>query len=99
MGELLDALNTLDRDTQSEPGSLADQATQAFRSQAIGSTGRLRPFRSPGCRWTSLPVPRGEHRCRPWRWPSWSVCSSRGGDNHRRWDRIYLWRYQRSTFP
>jgi hypothetical protein len=48
MGELLDALNTLDRDTQSEPGSLADQAAQAFRSASQRVNEAIEAVQEPG---------------------------------------------------
>jgi hypothetical protein len=48
MGELLDALNTLDRDTQSEPGSLADQAAQAFRSASHRVNEAIEAVQEPG---------------------------------------------------
>jgi hypothetical protein len=48
MGELLDALNTLDRDTQSEPDSLADQAAQAFRSASQRVNEAIEAVQEPG---------------------------------------------------
>ena len=48
MGELLDALNTLDRDTQSEPDSLADQAAQAFRSASHRVNEAIEAVQEPG---------------------------------------------------
>jgi hypothetical protein len=48
MGELQDALNTLDHDTQSESGSLADQAAQAFRSASQRVNEALEAVQEPG---------------------------------------------------
>jgi hypothetical protein len=50
MGELLDALNTLDRGArpQSETGSLADQAAQAFRSASQRVNEAIEAVQEPG---------------------------------------------------